>query len=127
MPIRDTIFATIDDWRAKLLDLTKRNRLINCRIGPKSASELLHPSPEKIWDHLANRDSSLTFALKTKLVDASSQLKATKPRLENSSVVPDESVEEETPERRTVPLDLCLSSPRLKSDHILTDLTDTQL
>ncbi len=127
MAPRDTIFAKIEDWRAKLLDLTRCNRLINCRIGPKSAIELLHPSPEHIWDYLANRDSSLTFALKTRLVDASNQLKTTKPRLETSSVISEDSVEEETPERRTVPLDLCLSSPRLKSDHLLTELSDAQL
>lgn len=125
MATRDAILATIEDWRAKLLDLTKRNRLINCRIGPKAAIELLHPAPVKIWDDLVNRDSALTFALKTRLVDTSNLLKTTKPSEEGAGI-PDESLDD-TPERRSVPLDLCLSSAKLKPDHILTELTDARL
>ncbi len=126
MPSRNTILETIEDWRSKLLDLKKGNRLLNCRIGPKAAVEFLHPSPEQIWDHLANRDSALAFALKTGLVDAPNQSKATKARLENSTETADEA-REDSPERRTVPFDLCLASRRLKPDHILTELSDAQL
>lgn len=122
----DKILATIAEWRSKLLDLTKRNRLINCRIGPKGAVELLHPSPEHIWECLANRDSALTFAMKTRLVEASNQPKSAKPRLENSADGSEEA-RDEAPERRAVPLELCLSSPKLKPDHILTDCSDAQL
>jgi hypothetical protein len=34
MHASDKIFAQIADWRSKLLDITKRNRLVNCKIGP---------------------------------------------------------------------------------------------
>ena len=40
----DELFKRIDEWRRKLLDLTKRNQLVSCKIGPRSAIRLLFQS-----------------------------------------------------------------------------------
>lgn len=127
MKTSDKIFAQIEDWRSKLLDLTKRNRLINCKIGPTSALELVHPSPRVIWDHLANREVPLTFVWKASLVDEE--------ELSNSEITPTEeneespaaSVDEQKSDQRRVPLDQCLASDELAPNHILTELTDAKL
>ena len=41
------IQTKLDDWRSKLLDLTKRNRLVNCKIGARGAIQILHPDGHK--------------------------------------------------------------------------------
>lgn len=113
----------IEDWRRRLLDLTKRNRLINCKIGPTSAVELKHPAAAEIWDCLASRESKLTFASKADLVGNLPLLRETVGHHDDDMA----SDEMQSAEPRSIPLKECLASRRLQGDHLLTDLTDAKL
>jgi len=55
------------EWRRKLLDLTNRNQLVSCKIGPRAAIRLEHPSPGEVWSGLLG-GADLTFAWKRELV-----------------------------------------------------------
>lgn len=105
-----------------MLDLTKRNRLVNCKIGPTSAIELKHPAPSEVWDCLANRESKLIFVSKADLIG---NLQLQEPDgQEDGEPAAEES---QTVEARSIPLRECLASRRLQADHLLTDLTDAKL
>jgi very-short-patch-repair endonuclease len=117
------IASQIEDWRRRLLDLTKRNRLINCKIGPTSALELEHPAPDEIWDSLAIREAKLTFVTKSDLVG---NLPLLSHASDDGGI--DATVDElQDAEPRSIPLKDCLASKRLQSDHLLTELTDAKL
>jgi superfamily I DNA and/or RNA helicase/very-short-patch-repair endonuclease len=59
-------------WKNRLLDLGKRNRLINCTL-PKTGGNrvsrtallILQPSCEELWNTLVEKDNSLEFAILT--------------------------------------------------------------
>ncbi len=117
----------IEDWRAKLLDLTKRNRLINCKIGARAALEILHPQPKEVWHHLMVTGAPLSFALKSTLVDDHS-LTATDD--DETSDDPNSllaSSDKAKKKERAVSLEDCLASPRLRTDHLITSLSDEAL
>ena len=59
----------VGSWREKLLDLSKRNRLINCRTGAKASAVLLgHPQMEAIWKTLIDGET-LRFPWKHELLE----------------------------------------------------------
>src|SRR5687767_2263825 len=123
----EKILTQIEDWRSKLLDITKRNRLINCKIRPTSAIELLHPSPQSIWDYLAVREASLKFAWKEELVPAVEPASPEAPLFDESEDESPEASEDTSPRQRRIPIDQCLASRRLRPDFALTELTDAKL
>ena len=51
----------IDIWKASLLDLSKRNRMINFRKTRSSTLKILEPDIFTLFDLLANQDKQLTF------------------------------------------------------------------
>lgn len=59
----------IDDWRRNLLDLSKRNPLVNCRTGGRGAIEIVYPDTESLWQSLGTDDTTMTFAWKRSLVE----------------------------------------------------------
>ena len=61
------LLGRIKEWQRKLLDLTNRNQLINCKIGPRAAFPLEYPSPGQVWSGLLG-GAELTFAWKRELV-----------------------------------------------------------
>ncbi|MCX7406607.1 MAG: hypothetical protein NTZ32_00820 [Planctomycetales bacterium] len=61
------LLGRIEEWRRKLLDLTNRNQLVSCKIGPRAAIRLEHPSPGQVWSGLLG-EADLTFAWKRELV-----------------------------------------------------------
>jgi len=61
------LLGRIEEWRRKLLDLTNRNQLVSCKIGPRAAIRLEHPSPGEVWSGLPG-GADLTFAWKRELV-----------------------------------------------------------
>jgi hypothetical protein len=71
------IRETIEAWRRNLLDLTKRNTLVNCRIGSRGAVRIAHPDAEEIWQRISIGDGSMTFARKDELVPAEEELDET--------------------------------------------------
>ncbi|HZL36535.1 MAG TPA: DUF4011 domain-containing protein, partial [Tepidisphaeraceae bacterium] len=60
--------SKIDEWREQLLDLSKRNRLISCKVGKAGAIELEHPEFAQLWDHLAINPGTFTFPRKSDLL-----------------------------------------------------------
>ena len=61
------LLGRIEEWRRKLLDLTNRNQLVSCKIGPRAAIRLEYPSPGQFWSGLLG-GADLTFAWKRELV-----------------------------------------------------------
>ena len=61
------LLGRLEEWRRKLLDLTKRNQLVSCKIGPRAAIRLEYPSPGQVWSGLLG-GADLTFAWKRELV-----------------------------------------------------------
>ncbi len=119
--------SQIKEWQAKLLDLTKGNRLINCKLGTRGALELLHPGPEEVWNQLMESNAALTFAWKHNLVDDESpaQSKTTDSTPEVAEVA--QSSEKPKEPDNNISLDACLASPRLRRNHLLTSLSDDAL
>jgi hypothetical protein len=62
----DTI---IDSWMKHLLDFSKRNRLIRCRIGRRNTLELHHTKIENIFQRLIVEEKNRTFSWKNDLLD----------------------------------------------------------
>lgn len=66
------IETKIDFWKKKLLDLGKRNKLINFTISKtgqrvsRSAIMIETPSADELWDALSNFDSNISFPVVTK-------------------------------------------------------------
>ena len=61
------LLGRIEEWRRKLLDLTNRNQLVSCKIGPRAAIRLEYPTPGEVWSGLLG-GADLTFAWKRELV-----------------------------------------------------------
>ena len=66
------IETKIDFWKKKLLDLGKRNKLINFPLSKsgqrvsRSAIMIETPSADELWDALSNFDSNISFPVVTK-------------------------------------------------------------
>ncbi|HXG10904.1 MAG TPA: DUF4011 domain-containing protein [Gemmataceae bacterium] len=114
------IAALIERWRTELLDLSKRNRLINFKTGRTGGILLVHPDPGELWDHLVIRSKALSFPWKRDLIDLSEE-----PGEANSTIDPSPGAA--PPLSAQEILERCRCSPRLRSHHLLTDLDDQLL
>jgi hypothetical protein len=114
----------IDAWRTLLLDKTKRNPLINFKMGRSGGIFLAQPDPGEIWHHLVTSTAPLTFIWQRDLIDLPSDTEEsvggyTLPLFEPANT-PENEADRDILER-------CHRSPRLRRDHLLTDLPDRQL
>src|SRR4051794_28651528 len=120
MPAFD-LAARIDGWRQQLLDTSRRNRLVNFKSGRVGGIELAHPAPADLWQRLlADGPVALprkrdVLGLPAELIDADRLAEA--PPTDGAAARP---LSHEFTE-------LCLKSPHLHDNHLLTDLTDRQL
>ena len=118
------ITAQIEEWRKQLLDTTKRNRLINFKVGRTGGIALVHPDPGDIWNRLVARNEALAFVWKRDLVEfpASEEeaIEGNVPALFDPSEAPKKETSQDI-------LEQCRRSPRLRHNHLLTDLPDRQL
>ena len=115
----------IEEWRNQLLDTSKRNRLISLNLGRAGAVKLVHPGAEKLWTSLVAGGKTMSFPLQRELVGIPLEEQETEP----SGLYPtlfDPETELKAPGAR-IDLRLCLESPYLSDDHVLTDLSDKQL
>jgi very-short-patch-repair endonuclease len=117
------INARIDAWRTQLLDTTKRNRLINLKVGRTGGIALVHPDPSDLWHHLVTSNAGLTFVWKRQLIDLPPDPEEAAP---GDSLPPPESSEAGQGTEQDV-LERCRRSPRLRPDHLLTELPDRRL
>lgn len=118
------IAAPIEEWRKQLLDTTKRNRLINFKTGRSGGIALVYPDPGDIWDRLVAKNEAFTFVWQHDLAD----VPAAEEEVTRSGVLtlfePSEAPKKQTNEDI---LEQCRRSPRLRYDHLLSDLPDRQL
>ncbi|MCE9565716.1 MAG: DUF4011 domain-containing protein [Planctomycetes bacterium] len=118
--------ARLAEWRKSLLDITKRNRLIKFAAGRIGGVYLLHPSASQLWKSLVSEGESLTFAWKREILglppevfDADTLGADFDPNSETSASAAAEIASELT--------QLCLRSPHLRKDQLLTEFNDRQL
>lgn len=123
--MHETVLRRIEEWRKKLLDLSRRNRLINCTVGQRGAIQLVHPSPSSIWDALL-QGTELTFVWKQDLVEDEAAENTDTTRL---SLYGDEDASDaqEAANEVKISLEQCLASPLLASHHLLTPMSDRVL
>ncbi len=121
----NNLLGRIEEWRRKLLDLTNRNQLVSCKIGPRAAVRLEHPSPGPVWSGLLG-GADLTFAWKRELVPDANESG------DDSNAPPQLSLfgskeEGPPPVEPRITLEQCLGSRALSPNHLLTDLQDRAL
>lgn len=134
MPIT-RLHTQIEDWRKRLLDLSKRNRLVNCKIGARAAMEIVHPAPESVWQHLVVDDGTMSFAWKRDLLDEEDDEDSPQLSLflgESKSQNGEDSAEGTSdkgvqPVAKGAEMEECLASPFLREEHLLTHMTDQTL
>jgi very-short-patch-repair endonuclease len=115
--------APIEAWRTHLLDTTKRNRLINFKVGRTGGIALVHPDPCDLWHQLVTQDAALTFAWKRSLIDlppdpeeAGHEAALTLYDPAAAELVTGQDV-----------LERCRRSQHLRPEHLLTDFEDRPL
>ena len=123
------LFAQVEAWRNRLLDIGNRNPLISTSFNPtRGVLEIIYPAPEQIWDKLITSGDAgsraMRFPWKRDLV--------TPPRTET----PEDSekfalgslnqAEKETKDWNPA-LAECLASTRLRADELLTTIGDRAL
>ncbi|MDR2441853.1 MAG: DUF4011 domain-containing protein [Planctomycetaceae bacterium] len=124
--MNSNIFTIIDGWKNKLLDFSKRNRLINCRIGGRNTLEIVHPNMETILQYLVIDEKTVRFSWKNDIVpnipknNEEENEKITQENQQNSP-------EEQNSLEQRISLEQCLESPLLESNDLLTLLTDKEL
>jgi hypothetical protein len=118
--------SQVENWRSQLLDTTKRSRLVNFKTGRGGGIALLHPAPADLWHRLTAGTAPLTFPWRRNLIDRPEGEDRTGPDADGSLTLFDPT---EPTGRGAMPdlLESCLRSPRLRPDHLLTDLPDKQL
>ncbi|MBX6313303.1 MAG: DUF4011 domain-containing protein [Isosphaeraceae bacterium] len=116
----------IEKWRCQLLDTTKRNRLISLNLGRAGTVKLTHPGAERLWSRLVVEEQAMSFPFKRDLVGKLLDEEDDGPSGEPGFLLFDAEADSTVP-GEFIDLQLCLKSPHLRDDHILTDLTDKQL
>ena len=111
--------ARIAEWREQLLDLSKRNRLINCRVGKAGALELAHPSTAVIWQTIVASGGQMEFPRKSELLGTG--------HADDLPLFDEGSEAQQEAQSRAAELRACLESPRLEPSHILTGFSDKAL
>lgn len=119
------ISTKIEAWRAQLLDMTKRNRLINFKSGRGGGIPLLYPNPGELWHLLITDSQPLTFPWKRDLIE----LPEDSEEEDGAAGGPTPAEPDEPPEAACDQdvLGRCRGSSRLRPDHLLTELTDKRL
>jgi hypothetical protein len=123
-PMPFDITARIEAWRTQLLDTTKRNRLINFKVGRAGGIALVHPDPGDFWHRLVAQDAALTFPWKRDLIDLPPD--PGEAGVEGGLTLYDPATAPEPLTGQEV-LERCRRSPRLRADHLLTDFEDRTL
>jgi len=120
------IEAQVETWRTHLLDTTRRNRLINFKTGRAAGILLGYPDPGELWALLVEGSRPLTFPWKRDLIDIPEDAGEEADDTESLPTVSDPGDQAES-DTAWDDLQRCRLSPRLRPDHLLTDLPDKQL
>ena len=118
--MQENIYRAISDWKKELFDFSKRNRLINCKIGGRSL-ELQYPEFDSVVQHFLIDGKTMAFPWKSMLIDDSS---------EDNEIDADESSETDNnplPQNTKQRLPLSDYISLIGHGGILTNLTDREL
>lgn len=116
--------SVLQKWREDLLDLTNKNRLINCRLGKGGALPLEHPEFDDAVSLLIDKEESLTFDKRRWLLNGSASSSAE----DEASLLTESSAESEAGGATAeAELSACLNSRRLRATTALTPLADKEL
>src|SRR5437660_12625024 len=58
---RDRVKASIENWKRKVLDLTKRNRALNFRMNKVSTIAIIDEQPAEVFRQLYLRERAMRF------------------------------------------------------------------
>src|SRR5436309_8169446 len=120
------IAARIEAWRAQLLDTTKRNRLISFKSGRGGGILLVHPDPGELWHRLVAGNRPLTFPWKRDLIDLPVDTEEVTNGTANALTLFEPEEASAAAGSQDV-VERCRHSPRLDSDHLLTEFPDKRL
>src|SRR5437588_4023012 len=62
---RDRVKASIENWKRKLLDLTKRNRALNFRMNKVSTIAIVDEQPAEVFRQLYLQERTMRFKAAT--------------------------------------------------------------
>jgi very-short-patch-repair endonuclease len=85
----DRVIASIENWKRKLLDLTKRNRALNFRVNKVSTIVIVDEQPPEVFRQLYIQGQSMRFKAAPGLTGPDSGKPASKRSAESSSRKPD--------------------------------------
>jgi hypothetical protein len=111
----------IDGWRQQLLDTSRRNRLVNFKSGRVGGIDFAHPAAAALWSRLLG-DGRFIFPWKRDVLGLPAEMIDADRLAED----PPTDGEPARPLAREF-TELCLRSPSLRENHLLSDLSDKQL
>ncbi len=122
---------TIEQWRSQLLDTSKRNRLISLKLNRTGSFKIAHPDAEQVWQSLLSSNATLTFIRREDLLGHDPEAKPGDEEFHSgpleSDLLPLMRSEKPALNRSRLVLEQCLTSKRLKENHLLTELADKPL
>jgi len=86
MPL-SAVSEKIEYWKSQLIDLSKRNRLLNFRQTKTSGIQLVQPAVEEIFEWLVKKEKPMTFVWSEKSPQAIDLLNPGKENKENGNVL----------------------------------------
>jgi Protein of unknown function (DUF4011) len=120
------IAAKIEQWRGKLLDTSKRNRLISFKAGHAGGVGLVYPGVDRIWEGLVAEEGCLSFIRRREHL-GEPEREAIDDDDDGHELASSDLDEEGPTHAGGDDLARCLRSPRLGEIDLLTDLTDKAL
>ncbi|MDD3468665.1 MAG: DUF4011 domain-containing protein [Thermoguttaceae bacterium] len=150
---REKMLRCIEDWRKKLLDLTRKNPLISLKFGKTATSLLLkYPTSEVIWGRLFDHQEAMNFCWKDILLEKNlEEIEQVESVLKDVATTPNDAETEQntdaaqnvadtaihgakpserdatTEQTKADEWQQLLSAPKLQSTHLLTEFPDTLL
>ena len=115
-PMTVSLEARIEEWRSRLLDTSRRNRLISLSLGRAGAVKLVHPASDTLWSNLVDEGASVSFPRKLYLVGKAAEAMIEDEAKEFPSLLDPGTEEKSHPDK--LELQTYLASPRLRPEHV---------
>lgn len=129
--VADRITASTDNWKRKLLDLTKRNRALNFRVNKVSTVTVVDEQPAEVFRHLYLAERSMKFRPAEK-PDVAGATRSTVDTLVGrnpggiaSSVAADELFESDEEDDSALKLDFAVYDPSALGQRHTDDILQT--
>lgn len=115
------VLFTINSWKSKLLDLSKRNRALNFKINKVSTVSIIDEQPSEIFKLLCIQGKSLKFKPREEVQAATTESNA------ESSPLNEESLEENLPTPDFVPYEARDLADHYTDDYLQTNASPENL